>query len=84
MRCARARSQIGITKNALIAMSKDLAAAVEPGHICEVAEILSLALMRVRARKSSRIPASGEESSLHILPAKSGHLDLVTGRGSDD
>jgi len=50
----------------------------------ELGSILAAALSRMNARKSSQKAALLGESSLHILPAKSGHLDLVTGRGSDD
>jgi hypothetical protein len=53
-------------------------------HVAEIAEILAIGLMRLLARKSSPFSADGQESSLHISPAKSGHPDLVVRREPDD
>jgi hypothetical protein len=44
----------------------------EVSHLDEIAEILALGLMRLRAPKSSGISAAGGESSLHISPDQSG------------
>jgi len=69
-------------------MSKDPADAARarkrPDHICEIAEILSAALMRLQARKSSQKLRIDRESSLHISAAKSGHPDLVMRKKSDE
>jgi hypothetical protein len=42
-------------------------------RIAEIAEILAAGLMRLRARKSSRISADGGESSVDFTPRQSGH-----------
>jgi hypothetical protein len=46
----------------------------DPGadRISETASVLALGLMRLRARKSSRIAPERGESSLHFSAAKSG------------
>lgn len=41
-------------------------------RISEIAELLALGLMRLQARKSSRIGPDRGESSLHFSPAESG------------
>ena len=53
-------------------------------RIAEIAELLTAGLMRLRARKSSPIFADSKESSLHNLPAKSGHPVPATRRNADD
>jgi hypothetical protein len=52
-------------------------------RLSEVAEILSLALQRALARKSSPICADCGESSLHILPGQSVHPTLMDRRTPD-
>jgi hypothetical protein len=42
-------------------------------YLAEIAEILAAGLMRLRARKSSRISADGGESSVDFMPDQSGH-----------
>ena len=42
----------------------------------EIAEILAAGLMRLRARKSSQLSAEDGESSLHFMPAESGHAPV--------
>lgn len=54
------------------------------GAIVEIGNLLALGLMRVQARKSSPIFADSKESSLHILPAESGHPVPATRRNADD
>jgi hypothetical protein len=44
-------------------------------RIAEVAEILAAGLMRLRARKSSRIFGEGGESSVDFMPHQSGHAN---------
>lgn len=51
--------------------------------ISEIAEILAAGLMRVLARKSSRISTTVKESSLHISPPESGHPTPTKRRMSD-
>jgi hypothetical protein len=42
-------------------------------RLAEIAEILALGLMRLRARKSSGLSRHEGESSLHFTPEQSGH-----------
>jgi hypothetical protein len=42
-------------------------------YLAEIAEILATGLMRLRARKSSRISADGGERSVDFTPDQSGH-----------
>ena len=42
-------------------------------RIAEVTRILSLGLIRLRARQSSQVSATVGESCLHIPPDQSGH-----------
>jgi hypothetical protein len=42
------------------------------GRLAELAEILALGLMRLRARKSSELSRDRGESSLHFTPEQSG------------
>ena len=41
-------------------------------RLAELGEILALALMRLRTRKSSELSRHGGESSLHFTPEQSG------------
>jgi len=44
-------------------------------RIAEIAEILALGLMRLHARKSSELSADCGDSSVDLLPDRSGHAD---------
>jgi hypothetical protein len=44
-------------------------------RLTEIGEILALGLVRLRARKSSQIPADGGECSLDCVGTQSGHVD---------
>jgi hypothetical protein len=44
-----------------------------PAHLAEIAEILAVGVMRLRARKSSGLSAYPGESSLDFTPDQSGH-----------
>lgn len=44
-----------------------------PKSLVELAEILAAGLMRLEARKSSRMSENFGESSLHFAPDQSGH-----------
>ena len=47
-------------------------------RLSDLAEILALGLMRLRARKSSQLSAETGESSLHFMPAESGHTPMLS------
>ena len=44
-------------------------------RIAEIGRLLSLGLMRLHARKSSRLSADRGDSSVDFLPDQSGHAD---------
>ena len=44
-------------------------------RLTELAQILALGLMRLHARKSSRLSADRGDSSVDFLPDQSGHAD---------
>jgi hypothetical protein len=46
-------------------------------RLAELADILATGLQRLRARKSSELCPDSGESSLHILPPRSGHADRL-------
>ena len=52
-------------------------------RIDEIAEILAAGLMRLHARKSSRLSPDVGDSSLHISPVQSGHPNPDHRRLSD-
>lgn len=49
-----------------------------PYLLAELAEILAAGLMRLEARKSSRMSSVSGESSLHFTPDQSGHATDVS------
>lgn len=53
-------------------------AAAARDRIGEIAEILALGLVRLRARQSSRTPANCGESSLEPVAHQSGHANPET------
>lgn len=53
-------------------------AAQAPKFLTELAEILAAGLMRLEARKSSRMSEEFGESSLHFTPDQSGHATDVS------
>jgi hypothetical protein len=58
---------------------------MEPAErLDEVAEILSLGLMRLKLRKSSHLSASGGESLLDCAGHQSSHADRLTSDGGLD
>jgi len=52
-------------------------------RLVEIAEILAAGLMRVHARKSSPIPATGGDIPLDISATESGHPTPATRRVAD-
>jgi len=46
-----------------------------PERLAELGQILALGLMRLRARKSSRLSADRGDSSVDFLPDRSGYAD---------
>jgi hypothetical protein len=56
-----------------IAFSSDHLTGIE--RLAELGEILALGLMRLQARKSSRLSADPGDSSVDFLPDRSGHAD---------
>ena len=62
------------------ALSDDQVISTE--RIAEIASILALGLMRLRARKSSQLSPDGGESLLDFTPGKSGREpQVLTSRG---
>ena len=48
-------------------------------RIAEIAEIVALGFMRLRARQSSELSRHCGESSLDCIPHQSGHADVLRG-----
>jgi len=55
-----------------------------PERISEIAEILAAGLMRLRARKSSRLSPDCGESSLDCTATQSGHTNALKTPGGLD
>lgn len=49
-------------------------------RLAELGQILAAGLMRLHARKSSRLSADHGDSSVDFLPDRSGHADTLTRR----
>jgi hypothetical protein len=60
---------------AMVAVDRSQITADE--RVNEIAEILAVGLMRVRARQSSALSPHGRESSLDCLGHQSGHADIL-------
>jgi hypothetical protein len=53
-------------------------------HLAELASILAAGLLRLRARKSSRLSTAAGESSLHNSPGRSGHAAVLELADADE
>ena len=51
-----------------------------PDRLAELGEILAAGLMRLQARKSSRLSDDRRDSSVDFAPDRSGHADTLTRR----